>query len=361
MSVTTIRSSPQPPQRNDVTIDLTLDSEDDALTVADLSSPPPRPARTRHDYDSIVDEFVRAASERQRHESRSEWAASGFQNQGLNLRGVPLPNQEVISLSDAEDDDNPTDDNDFHVQDAMEYNFNPARIRTPTPFHPPSSPEIEIVSERQIPDADRRPIDRPSVRRRTASGQPQPLPAMAAFGLLPDFLRQEVTDFAARVSNVIRDPLRQQSQQRGQQQVRNQPSGNFAIQMNYEHAAFDLGGLEMYEGRSETPQANQEPYKAPPAAKEGFIRTLDEESVVLCPMCGDELAVGDGAMKQQVWVIKGCGHVYCGECATNRHMTKVGKRDKGVVSGKSTPFKVCMVEGCSARVTNKQSMFAIYL
>lgn len=65
----------------------------------------------------------------------------------------------------------------------------------------------------------------------------------------------------------------------------------------------------MYERSSETPQAIQEPYKAPPAAKEGFIRTFKEESVVLCPMCGDELAIGEGVIKQQVWVVKACGHV----------------------------------------------------
>lgn len=312
MSITTIRSSPQPPPRNDVTIDLTLDS-DDASTVSDRSSPP-RPLRRGHHYDSIVDEFGRAASERRRNNSQPAWSASNPPNHAFNLRGIPPPRREVISLSDAEDDDIIAGDSDFHAEDGMgnflaEYTFNTIHARTPTPFEPPSSPEIEIVSERQVPEANRRSNTRPAVRRRGTPGPPPPLPAMAAFGLLPDFLRQEVNDFATRVSNVIRDPLRQQPQQRDQQQVRNQVPGDFAIQMDYRRAAFDLGGHEMFERSSETPQSNQEPYKAPSAAKEGFIRTLEEESVVLCPMCGDELAVGDGTMKQQVWVIKGCGHV----------------------------------------------------
>jgi ribosomal protein L37AE/L43A len=30
---------------------------------------------------------------------------------------------------------------------------------------------------------------------------------------------------------------------------------------------------------------------------------------VVCPNCGDELAVGKDEMKQQIWVVKSCGHV----------------------------------------------------
>jgi hypothetical protein len=30
---------------------------------------------------------------------------------------------------------------------------------------------------------------------------------------------------------------------------------------------------------------------------------------VVCPNCGDELAVGKDEIKQQIWVVKSCGHV----------------------------------------------------
>lgn len=84
---------------------------------------------------------------------------------------------------------------------------------------------------------------------------------------------------------------------------------NFIINLDYRQPAFALGGLEIYDRSSETPQVVDEPYKGPPAPKEGFIRTFAEDDVVLCPMCGDELATGKGDTKQQVWVVKQCGHV----------------------------------------------------
>ena len=74
-----------------------------------------------------------------------------------------------------------------------------------------------------------------------------------------------------------------------------------AMMMNFETAAFDLGfGMQ----RPPTPK-----YEPPPPAEDGFTRNPEEEEVVVCPNCGDELAMGDTDLKQQVWVVKGCGHV----------------------------------------------------
>lgn len=73
--------------------------------------------------------------------------------------------------------------------------------------------------------------------------------------------------------------------------------------MDYEEVAFDMG---LGGNRPASPE-----YKAPGDAKEGFTRSPREDEEVVCPNCGDELAVGDGDLKQQVWVVKSCGHVSC--------------------------------------------------
>lgn len=97
------------------------------------------------------------------------------------------------------------------------------------------------------------------------------------------------------------------------------------IQMDYQQPAFTLGPIAMFDRSSETPQVVDEPYKAPPPPRDGFIRTFSEDEIVLCPRCGDELAVGKGDMKQQVWVVKTCGHVCFSMfslCALNGVYTK---------------------------------------
>lgn len=71
--------------------------------------------------------------------------------------------------------------------------------------------------------------------------------------------------------------------------------------MDFEHVAFDMG----YGGnRPPSPK-----YSPPSEPEPGFTRNPGEDEIVVCPNCGDELAMGDNDEKQQVWVIKGCGHV----------------------------------------------------
>lgn len=77
------------------------------------------------------------------------------------------------------------------------------------------------------------------------------------------------------------------------------------IAMNYTHTAFALNVPR----ESTPPRIIQEDYKAPPPAKEGFARTWDEESMLVCAFCSDELATGATEIKQQVWVNRACGHV----------------------------------------------------
>ncbi|BDD54860.1 hypothetical protein MAP00_000438 [Monascus purpureus] len=100
-------------------------------------------------------------------------------------------------------------------------------------------------------------------------------------------------------------------------------------------------------------------YKPPSPAPEGFTRNARDNDVVVCPNCDAELGVGD-EIKKQIWVAKQCGHVYCGECATNRSLTKAKK----AVSSSQTrakPFAKCQVAGCGKLVSSPKAMFQIYL
>ena len=49
-------------------------------------------------------------------------------------------------------------------------------------------------------------------------------------------------------------------------------------------------------------------YKPPSPPPEGFTRNVAEDDVVVCPNCDMELGTGDET-KQQIWVVKQCGHV----------------------------------------------------
>lgn len=74
------------------------------------------------------------------------------------------------------------------------------------------------------------------------------------------------------------------------------------INMDYLAVGFAMG--EMEPPRPATPK-----YEPPPAAEPGFTRSPNENDEVVCPNCGDELCMGDNDVKQQVWVVKACGHV----------------------------------------------------
>lgn len=77
--------------------------------------------------------------------------------------------------------------------------------------------------------------------------------------------------------------------------------GALNINLEYTLAAFQVGAEP---NRPPTPL-----YEPPPKAEAGFTRSPGENEEVVCPNCGDELCMGDNDVKQEVWVIKGCGHV----------------------------------------------------
>jgi hypothetical protein len=76
--------------------------------------------------------------------------------------------------------------------------------------------------------------------------------------------------------------------------------------MDYATAAFDLGFGDPFDRQSST---SPNGYQAPAKAADGFTRSPEENDVLICPKCGDELCEGDSDIKKQVWAVRACGHV----------------------------------------------------
>ncbi|KAK8154328.1 hypothetical protein IWX90DRAFT_489611 [Phyllosticta citrichinensis] len=119
---------------------------------------------------------------------------------------------------------------------------------------------------------------------------------------------------------------------------------------NYTQAAFDLGNE-----REPTPAT----YSAPEAAGPGYTRSPEENEVLVCPNCDAELCAGDeGSLKRQVWIIKACGHAYCGECTTFRTQSKRKGKDR---VGLFSTFSKCVVKGCEKKCSNRTHMIQLFL
>ncbi|KAF2104905.1 hypothetical protein NA57DRAFT_71106 [Rhizodiscina lignyota] len=137
----------------------------------------------------------------------------------------------------------------------------------------------------------------------------------------------------------------------------------FGIEMDFATVGFDMGMEQEQEREPAYPIAIVPPSPAP----QGFTRTPKEEEVMVCPNCDDELGVGNTDEKRQVWVVKKCGHVYCGECTKSRSiMSTSRKRDRATYDKEEPtvgprPFKKCCVAGCEIKTTAKGTMVQLYL
>lgn len=156
-----------------------------------------------------------------------------------------------------------------------------------------------------------------------------------------------------------------------------------AIDLDYHDVGFPMnGGLDIIDPAADEVAAavGEDAYKPPPIAKEGFTRDIQEENdVLVCVACEDELATGEDDLKQQVWVAKSCGHVslaqnsqdsmtnrsqvFCGSCASQRvNYRKGNDRDrKGAKRHKVDQLKTCKAPNCNSKLTGKTAMFQIYL
>ncbi|EOA87489.1 hypothetical protein ACJQWK_10189 [Exserohilum turcicum] len=247
------------------------------------------------------------------------------------------------------------------------------RMATPAPE--PSSPDIEFISSRTI---DPRRLPRPNQAGNTSDGdeveflRENALPeaeirrrrnreldnVLNLFGTLNGrftHLRAQVDRFNTQINRTagrFHEPIPPtRNPSRGHAHIR---LGAFvAPVMDFNTIGFDLGS------RTREPPAPPPTYDAPPKAPEGFTRSPEEEGALVCPNCEEELCVGSDEVKRQVWIVKGCGHVYCGECTANRAAKRSAKGKERPAS--TNPFKTCVVEGCDKNVSNKKSMIQVFL
>lgn len=136
----------------------------------------------------------------------------------------------------------------------------------------------------------------------------------------------------------------------------NFPGGNFELPAQLDYFA---PGFNLENPTRRQPQARMPTYDPPAPAQEGFTRTPSEDDVLVCPNCDDQLGLGDDEVKRQVWVVKACGHVYCGECAKNRSTNK--KILASASSKRIKPFSKCVVEDCGKSVANVKSVIQVYM
>ncbi|KAF2468985.1 uncharacterized protein BDR25DRAFT_315908 [Lindgomyces ingoldianus] len=239
------------------------------------------------------------------------------------------------------------------------------------PVAPPDSPDIQFISARTL-DPPRRPVP-PTLRTNTPNNDGDdddleilgvhsvPAERQAAgeyFDQMVDhFLENMVqgpglTRFQAEVQRIRRPAIPPRAGgARGRPHVH---VGFMAPEIDFHVVGFDMG---LGGGPAPPPPT----YDAPPAAPNGFTRSPVEGDVLVCPNCEDELCLGDSDLKKQVWIIKKCGHVYCGDCTANRALKTrpKGKEKIGLLRPKT--FKICVVEGCEEKAHTRNSMIQVFL
>jgi hypothetical protein len=239
------------------------------------------------------------------------------------------------------------------------------------PAPAPSSPEIEFISSRTIhnvrepnnADADEvqfvreNALPEAEARRRTERELSSIHNMLDLFGTINGrvtHLRAQVNRFNASMDRTARRfhepivPARSHSRSHGAVRAFVAPV------MDFDLVGFNIGP------HVREPEPPAPTYEAPEKAPEGFTRSPEEEgSALVCPNCDEELCVGDDDVKRQVWVVKACGHVYCGECTTNRSLKRSSKGKERHPN--TAPFKACVVEECGKSVSNKKSMIQVFL
>ena len=234
-----------------------------------------------------------------------------------------------------------------------------------SPDDPPSSPEVQFMGASERP---RRPPPPPPLPPRSF-GVSNSLLRMLGFhsSRLPERARQDI--FSQVIARRAREIARH----------RPPPPMDDVLWMGGDPSdgAVDLTvNLDVNPREMERHPPPARAYKPPSPVPEGFTRTVGDEDVVCCPNCDAELGVGS-EIKQQIWVVKQCGHVgppilpsvfsdklltsvqvYCGECATHRSQSRAKKNS---TSHKTKPFAKCLVDNCGKSVSHTRSMFQVYL
>ncbi|KAL5113560.1 hypothetical protein ACEQ8H_008569 [Pleosporales sp. CAS-2024a] len=217
--------------------------------------------------------------------------------------------------------------------------------------HGSDADEVEFVRANALPqDEVRRRQDREVARQIDLIGGMQDMHGRFVH------LQRHIERFNARMNREAADLRRggPVAPPRGAPRARGHVHIDFAAPMlDFDMIGFDLGGGAAQ--RAPPPPT----YTAPNAAPEGFTRSPQEDGALICPNCEEELCVGDDETKRQVWIVKACGHVYCGECTANRSSKKSNKGKER--PPRTKPFAKCVVEDCDKKVSHSKAMFQIFL
>lgn len=291
-----VATAPNPQQNNQDTIDLTL--EDD--------SPPPRTSLPS--VNSHTSRPTPPSNTYNVQDPRAQQTARSIHTPLRDDNYVP----DVIDLS-SDDEDDVTE----HVEGGT-------RLA-------PSSPEIQFMGERQLRQPP--PVNDNSTRRPRL---PTPPGMRAHFGSMATFIR-DVTqgiftnlrgnrEFSGDTLNRIDGIMHHPAMGRGGPEG---PPEAFlddydGLQMDYGRPAFNFGPEMLI---IDDPNAqhgalnrtNEATYKPPTAPREGFTRNYEEDDMLICVLCGDELATGKTEQKQQVWIVKQCGHVSISVSTSTRY------------------------------------------
>ncbi|KAI4601210.1 hypothetical protein KJ359_012400 [Pestalotiopsis sp. 9143b] len=120
-------------------------------------------------------------------------------------------------------------------------------------------------------------------------------------------------------------------------------------------------------------------HEPPPKPRDGFTRDLEEEQVIICPSCDEELAY-DPAIEDEngpptkrvrsrkdqaehyFWAVKECGHVFCKKCYDNRKPTTKSKVKAGFrPCAQNSKKLICAVDGCNSDVAPKGAWIGLFL
>ncbi|KAF2004222.1 hypothetical protein P154DRAFT_51431 [Amniculicola lignicola CBS 123094] len=224
---------------------------------------------------------------------------------------------------------------------------------------PPDSPEIEFISSRRLDPPTRR--DPPSF---TIPDEEDAGFEITGVQAVPEERRRRgqfeemMGMLGVRGNFEGRPPV---PPPRGQRHRSQRGHGHVHVGFIPPDLNFDMVGFDMVVNPP-APAPPPPTYDAPVAAPEGFTRSPVEDDVLVCPNCGDELCTGDTDQKKQVWIVKGCGHAYCGECQANKTIKRTSKgKEKISGSSRSKPFKQCCVDGCESKTNTRGAMFQVFL
>ncbi|RAO69672.1 uncharacterized protein BHQ10_005684 [Talaromyces amestolkiae] len=191
---------------------------------------------------------------------------------------------------------------------------------------PPSSPEVQFVRETARP-----------ARRPPMFPAPSHLLDVINFHAQQGFLSTQEA-FRQEIALQTRRMGRYPSTRPNMDEIFISSDGNRNIDVPID-LDYQAPGFTIHESQPTPPPS----YKPPSPPPEGFTRTVSEDDVV-------------------IWVAKQCGHVYCGECTTNRAMSSKKKTATLSTTLKMTkPFSKCKVAGCEKPVSAPKSMIQVYL